>query len=395
MAGAALADIVVVGASLAGMTAAHELRRLGYTGRLTVVGDEAEAYQRPPLSKELLLDENGEEFSSILIPSGDFDHRTGLKAVGLDTSRRIVRLEDGSTVPFDGLVIATGESAKRLETDHDHLTLRTTADVLALRARLQARQSMIVVGGGFLGTEIASIASALGVEVSVLSLTGALDTQLGPELSAVITDAAKAQGVSVLTSSRASEVVARDDGRCTVRLNDGSAASADFAVVAIGSHPNVGWLTGSGLALAADGGVVVDARGRAAEGIVAAGDVAAFPTPGGAHARTPYFTSAVEQARVAAATLLGVDAPAYVPTPYFWTSAFGMYIKIAGAIPPAGVLEEAEGSLVEGSALLRWVDRGRVTTAASVNYKATPVKLRRMIGQEAVERRPADVFSTR
>jgi NADPH-dependent 2,4-dienoyl-CoA reductase/sulfur reductase-like enzyme len=376
-------NIVVVGASLAGLTAAHELRRLGYAGELTVVGDEDSAYQRPPLSKELLLGENGDDFSSIAIPSGAFDHRTGQRATGLDTDRRLIQLQDGTTLPFDGLVIATGERAKRLEVDHAHLTLRTTADALAIRAGLRSCRSLVVVGGGFLGTEIASIASGLGIEVSVLTLSGVLDSQLGPELSALVTDAAKAQGVSVLTSSRRNEISAWGDQGCTVRLEDGTALTAELAVAAIGSEPNVDWLAGSGLALAADGGVIVDARGRAADGIVAAGDVAAFPSAAGAHARTPYFTSAVEQARVAAAALLGIEAPEYVPTPYFWTSAFGLHIKVAGALPPLGVLEETDGSLAQGAAMLRWVHEGRVTTAAAVNSRATPVKLRRMIGQDA------------
>lgn len=374
-------DIVVVGGSLAGLTAAHELRRLGYSGRLTVVGDEHSAYQRPPLSKELLM--NGdEEFSSIAIPSGTFDHRTGLKAVGLDVSRRIVRLEDGATLSFDGLVIATGERSRRLSTSHGHITLRTTDDAVALRTRLRERQSMIVFGGGYLGTEIASTAAAIGAEVSVLTLTGALDPQLGPELSALITTAARTVGVRVLRSTRGAEIVSSENDRCSVRLEDGSVVSGQFAVSAVGSEPNVEWLAGSGLRLAEDGGIIVDARGRATQDVVAAGDVAAFPSLGGGHARTPYFTSAVEQARVAAASLMGVDTAERVPVPYFWTSAFGLHIKIAGALPPAGVIEELDGSLLEGAALVRWVQDGCVTTAAAVNHRATPVKLRRMIGLE-------------
>jgi NADPH-dependent 2,4-dienoyl-CoA reductase/sulfur reductase-like enzyme len=383
MAARSLSDIVVVGASLAGMTAAHELRRLGYTGRLTVIGDEDAAYQRPPLSKELLLGGNGDDFSSIAIPSGEFDHLPGRTAVGLDRYRREVRLHDGSIVPFDGLVIATGERPRRLQTDYRHLTLRTTADALELRGRLQTGQSMIVFGGGFLGTEIASIGAGAGAEVTVMTLTGMLDPQLGPQLSALVTDRATERGVSVLRSSRHSEITAGVAEGCAVRAEDGTTVRADFAVAAIGSQPNVEWLAESGLALAKDGGVAVDARGRVDEGIVAAGDVAAFPCGPGLHARTPYFTSAVEQARVASAALLGVESPEYVPTPYFWTSAFGLSIKIAGEMPPVGDAEESEGSLAAGATMLRWVRNGRVTTAAAVNWKATPVKLRRMIGQPA------------
>uniref|UniRef100_A0AAU1ZRI2 FAD-dependent oxidoreductase n=1 Tax=Streptomyces sp. NBC_00093 TaxID=2975649 RepID=A0AAU1ZRI2_9ACTN len=360
---------VVVGGSLAGVTAVDELRRQGWDGAITLVGDEPrEAYTRPPLSKGVL--KGTEDAASVALPAlgGDVDVLTGTRATGLDLDARRVRVEGGEEIPYDRLVIATGARARTLG-EHG-LVLRTLDDALRLRAELARARSLLVIGGGFLGMEIASVAAGLGLDVTVVDLQAPFVATLGPYLAGLFERAAREHGVRTVVSP--SGVTPMPYG---AQLADGRRLEADLVVAAVGCRPNIEWLEGSGLSLL--GGVVVDEHCRAgAPDVVAVGDVAAFPTGDGRFRRTPHWDSAIGQARAGAAALLhGDGAPPYTPQPYFWTEAFGLAVKLAGTLPAAGEPTVLKGSLSDLSALLRW-DHASRPVAAALNHRIPVARLR-------------------
>lgn len=367
--------IVVVGNGIAGQTACDSLRAAGFDGDLTIVGDEPRAaYSRPALSKALLVDGGSHELAP---PTHEATEVLGVAAVGLDVESRRVSLADGSELSFDGLVIATGSRARRLGgPDSPELTLRTLDDALALRERLAARPSVVVVGAGPLGMEIASAALSAGCEVTLVADGRPMLPHLGPCLSEAFTAAAVAQGLKLVDGTAAGI-----DGARAVVLSDGSRVEADLIVTAIGDIPNTEWLATSGLMV--DGRLEADSRGRVAPGIVAAGDVAAIPTRGGVR-RIPLWSSAIEQAKVAAVALLAGDAaPELDLDPYFWTEQFGLNLKATGHLPAAGEPEFLIGDSPHGPSVMRWThDDGR-GVAVAVNQRIPIPKLRRMASADA------------
>jgi 3-phenylpropionate/trans-cinnamate dioxygenase ferredoxin reductase subunit len=363
---------VVVGASLAGVTAVDALRQRGFDGSIVLVGAEPHPpYSRPPLSKGVL--KGTDSAGSVMLPATgqDVEVRTGTPAVGLDLDTRRVTLAGGERLPFDHLLIATGCRARTLGDGTGEIVLRTLDDALALRDRLATAASVLVVGGGFLGMEIASAATDLGRDVTVVDVRPPLAAALGPCLAGLLTAAARERGVRIVVSP---DGVRRSGG--AVELADGTRLGADLIVTAIGDVPNTEWLAGSGLDVR--GGVVVDDRCRAAPGVVAAGDVTAFPGPGGAPRRMPHWDNAIAQARVAVEALLrGDQAPAHRPDPYYWTEAFGLAMKIAGPLPVTGKPEVLQGALADRSAVVRWTHAVR-PTAVTVNHRLSVARLRRL-----------------
>jgi 3-phenylpropionate/trans-cinnamate dioxygenase ferredoxin reductase component len=366
-------DIVVVGSGIAGLTACDTLRAEGFDGRITVIGDEPVApYSRPALSKAMLRDED--DLTSHLLPEATHGaiERRGTAAVGVDVDRQRVRLADGDEVPYDALVISTGTRARRLGLgSSDEYTVRTLADALALRARLASRPSVVVVGGGPLGMEIASGAIGAGCATTLVAKGVPLAAHLGALLAARFHDAALAQGLKIVTTDSA-EIVMRD-GTSVVALGDGTIIEAQVIVSAIGDAPNVEWLALSGLLTGDE--LVVDRRGLVRPNIAAAGDVAAFPHAGRV-ARVPLWTSAIDQAKVAAAALLRLDAPELTFQQYFWTEAFGISLKAIGPTPVVGEAEIVEGTGEQG--VLRWRQSDGTATAVALDYRVPIPKLRRV-----------------
>jgi 3-phenylpropionate/trans-cinnamate dioxygenase ferredoxin reductase subunit len=378
-------NVVVVGNGIAGTTAASTLRDHGYQGRLTIIGAEThEPYSRPALSKSALA-ETG-EFSSHLLPPADHDARVlrGVAARGLDLAKRQIQLSDASTQDFDGLIIASGIRPRKLRPDLElELTFRNIEDAEALRMRLRSKPRVVVVGAGVLGMELASACAAAGSRVTVVCRSKPMQSSLGPYLAETVVQAARRQGVAIVNPhavdirESTTEVGVRE-----VVLADGSFVLADLVISAMGDVPNTEWLASSGLLT--NGELRVDSRGRLAPHVVAAGDVAAIPSRNG-HVRVPLWTSAIEQAKIAAQALLQGDAaPELDYQQYFWTDLFGLAIKACGTLPVQGEPEYIQGDPATEPCLMRWQNSDGSGTAVSINYRMPIPKLRALSRQAPV-----------
>lgn len=343
--------IVVVGASLAGLRGARTIRELGFDGELLVVGEErTRPYDRPPLSKQLLAGEW--EPDQIPLPGADAleaEWLLGVRATGLDCARRRLELSTGETLCWDRLLLATGSRPRRLAALDPELPgvheLRTLEDALALRATLAERPRLAIVGSGFIGIEVASTARALGLEVEIATL----DPPLAPA-GAIVTEllvALLAEHGVRLHSGRTVTAV-QGVGRCErLLLDDGSSLEADVVLSAVGAAPAIEWLRDSGLALG--DGVVCDSWCAAigVAGVAAAGDIARWPNPcyGGRSMRVEHWSNAVEQARLAAHTLLHGpgQGPPYAAVPSFWSEHFGLRLQSVGLPNLADEFELVEG----------------------------------------------------
>ncbi|GAB2744599.1 NAD(P)/FAD-dependent oxidoreductase [Sinomonas soli] len=378
-----LRRIVVVGNGIAGLTACDSLRSAGFDGELTVVGAEPHhPYSRPALSKALLHGDDTLTAHRLPQPAHEAAALLGVAATGLDVQARTVALDDGGELPYDGLVIASGSRARRLTggspaaAPHE-ITLRTIEDAVALKERVASRPSVVVVGGGPLGMEVASGCLHAGCDVTLIADAPPLSRQLGRYLSAVFISAARQRGLRIVQSGRARLAGSGEAPR--VVLADGTELEAELIVTAVGDEPNTGWLAGSGLLV--DGALRVDARGRVRPDVVAAGDVAHLPTRRGV-GRVPLWTSAIDQAKAAARGLLEGDAaPELDIQPYFWTEGFGLALKAVGFTPVAGDPDYREQGATPESMLLRWDTGGASGTAAAVNYRIPVPKLRRLAAQ--------------
>jgi NADPH-dependent 2,4-dienoyl-CoA reductase/sulfur reductase-like enzyme len=337
--------LAVVGASLAGLRTVQNLRRRGSTAEVTLIGDEVHLpYDRPPLSKAVLLGTAEPDtlhfVDAATLAELDVRTRLGTAAVGLDLDAQSVRLADGAELEFDRLVIATGSSPRTIPglalLPGTHV-LRTIADAAAIRDGLLHAKRVAVIGGGFIGAEVASAAHELGVDVTIVDALPTLMTRgLGPELGARMTGLHQRNGVELRLDAAVAGLVGASavEG---VALGDGSVVEADLVVIGIGTTPNIGWLRDSGVPL--DDGVLCDEYLRAADGVYAVGDVARWHNP---HYDLPmrmeHWTSAGEQATALAATLTGTPTPCAL-LPYVWSDQFGRRLQIFGRIEPGDSIE--------------------------------------------------------
>jgi NADPH-dependent 2,4-dienoyl-CoA reductase/sulfur reductase-like enzyme len=381
--------VVVVGASLAGFRAAEELRALGHDGPIALVGAEAHRpYERPPLSKQVLAGKQPPDATEVLPVTGslddlDLDWHLGEAATALDLGDRTVALAGGARLPFDGLVITTGASARPLpgtaHLDGVH-TLRTLDDCLALRAALDAApRRVVVVGAGFIGSEVAATCRGVGVDVSLVeALPVPLERGLGREMGAVLADVHRDHGVDV----RLGVGVAGLDGSARVeqvRLSDGTALEADVVVVGIGVSPNTAWLDGSGLTL--DDGVVCDERCVAAPGVVAAGDVARWTNPRfGEAMRVEHWDNAVAMGTHVARVLLAPEeAPAFDPVPWFWSDQYDRKLQLAGRAGGGDTVEVVSGSVEERRFVAFYGRGGRIVGVLGMNQPAKVMRWRTLV----------------
>lgn len=366
--------IVVVGASAAGLVAVETLRREGYDGTITLVGDEPHTpYDRPPLSKQILAGQWEPDRVALRTPAElgplDLDLRLGVAATGLDLAARRVLLADGEQVAYDGLIVATGVRTRRLPGQGAHV-LRTLDDALALRERLGPGRRLAVVGAGFLGAEAAAVARGRGCEVTLLEPAPVpLAHAVGEQVGRVLSGAHVEHGVELRTGVTVTEATAHE-----VRLADGTLVEADEVLVAIGSVPNTEWLAGSGLDLT--DGLVCDQYSCAAPDVYGAGDVARWHNPlFGVQMRIEHRTNAAEQAMAAARNLLRPEArKPFAPVPYFWSDQYDIKIHAHGYLRGHDAVQIVDGDLGERRFVAAYRKGDRLVGALAVGMSPKVVR---------------------
>ena len=388
--------VAIIGASLAGLSAARALRAQGYAGRVTVVGDETRRpYDRPPLSKEFLVGDMTE--ADLALEADDDLHAEwllGSAATKLDIRSGAVQLADGTHVRADGFVIATGSRARRwpgCESMAGVHVIRTIDDAIALKADLRPDAALVVIGAGFIGAEVASTARKLGMSVTVVEAAPTpLQAQLGSRLGAVVAEAHASNGTTLVCGvgvagltgeNRALRSAGCADRVTGVDLADGRHLPADVVVVGIGGVPNIEWLQGSGLELG--NGVLCGANGQTnIPNVVAVGDCAAWhdPSTGTAH-RVEHWTGALERPAIAVAALLagGIDRGAAVKAPYFWSDQYGSRIQFAGIAHPGDEITIEEGSCGDRCFLATYRRDGRLVAVLGVDQPRMFTRWRRQL----------------
>jgi NADPH-dependent 2,4-dienoyl-CoA reductase/sulfur reductase-like enzyme len=377
--------IVIVGASLAGLAAAAFLRREGFAGSLTLIGDEPDPpYDRPPLSKEVLYGWIPADHVGLPVPDQiDAQWRLGVPATGLDPVGKRVFLADGSAVEYDRLLIATGTRARPWHNEAEAaldgvFTLRTRQDAAALRERLAGRpKRVLVIGAGFTGSEIASACRDQDLAVTVAEQGSApLAGALGGVVGGVAASMQREHGVDLHCDVSVTSLDGDGNGHLRqAQLSDGTVIDTDVAVAALGAIRNTEWLHDSGLAVGI-WGVACDAGCRAfdinavtTEDVFAAGDVARFPHPlyGYQFLALEHWGNAVTQAEVAAHNMVSPpeDQWPHLATPVFWSQQFGTNIKSVGVPTCADQVVLAQGSVAERRFVAAYGYRGRMTAAVS------------------------------
>jgi NADPH-dependent 2,4-dienoyl-CoA reductase/sulfur reductase-like enzyme len=360
--------VVVAGASLGGLRAAEGLRAAGFSGEVVVVGDEPHLpYNRPPLSKEALAGDV--EFSTLEFRRrksvDDVTWRLGVGVADASLATREVILADGSVLPFDGLVVATGLRVRRLAIpapDGGRHPVRTLEDAVALRADLRPGARVVVIGAGFIGCEVAATAVKLGCEVDVVAPEAVpMQRPLGLEVGAAMRRRHEAHGVrwhlGRLPASVEPSVA--DPGRVgTVVLDDGTRLAADVVVEALGCVPNTEWLAATGLDIA--DGVLTDGHlraltleGEARPDVVAVGDVARFPNAlfDDVPRRVEHWSIPTDTAKRAAPSLVAGlagaarDPAPFAPMPSFWSDQYGLRVQSFGSLGVADTVRVLEGDL--------------------------------------------------
>lgn len=377
-------DIVVVGGGQAAGRFAEALRANGYDGRLTLLAAEPHApYERPPLSKGVLAGQEAPETTALPVDWAALriDVLQGARATAIDRAAQRVTLADGTALPWDRLVLATGSRARTLELDVPAFTLRTLADAAVLRARLTPGTRLLLLGGGVIGLEVAATAAALGVQATVVEAAPRLMPRGCPAaLAAELLALHRARGVQVLLGAQVDRI-ARDGAGLVATLADGTRVAADLLVLGIGAVPEDGLAAEAGLDV--QDGVLVDglARSVTQAEILAIGDVARHPLPRfGITLRQESWRHAEAQARAAAAGLLHADAAPYDDVPGFWSDQHGARLLVEGlpALGTTTVMREGEKP-----ATFHLDATGRLVGAATLGDNRAMAVARRLIAAAA------------
>lgn len=384
------APMVVVGASLAGLRTVEAFRRAGYDGPLTLVGAEPHLpYDRPPLSKQFLDAEEPPKVPTYRDESQlrdlDVELLLGVPATGLDTDSCEVVLGD-RRLPYRALVIATGAHARTLPDIDDALqgvhTLRTVDDATALRRDLDEAGRVVVVGGGFIGSEVAAAARKRGLEVTIVEAAPLpLVRAVGEQMARACSSLHARNGTELRCGVGVHEV--QGNGRVqNVVLTDGTTLPADAVVVGVGAAPTTDWLNGSGVTVT-DGVVCDETLATGVPSVHAAGDVARWPNElFGREMRLEHWTSASEQATAVARNALEPrDKTAHQSVPYFWSDWYGQKFQMAGTCDGEDVAVFGDLSADRWLALYR--DGDRVTGALSLNLPGRIMKFRALIHRRA------------
>lgn len=384
--------VAVVGASLAGLRAVEELRTQGFDGRIAVIGEEPHApYDRPPLSKAYLAGTASPE-DLRLADESDLDElaaewHLGVRADSLNPGTRSVRLSDGEEIAADGIIIATGGSARPLPGTEGLAgvhTVRTLDDAAALHTDLQnSSERVVVIGAGWIGAEVASTCHTLGLPVTIVEAAPTpLARVLGPAMGAICSTLHADHGVDLRTGVGVKSVTTAGFGPWKhvtgVALDDGSHLPADVVVVGIGMQPATDWLTGSGIPV--DNGVLCDAGCVSAiPSIVAVGDVARYHGPGGL-VRHEHWTNASEQPTTAVRNLLaGTTIEEYRPSGYFWSDQYGVRLQVAGHPTDADEVTVVDGSPDDRRFVAEYRREGTTVGVLAMNNPKLFGRLRRQL----------------
>lgn len=328
--------VVIIGAGQAGAALAAKLRSLGHQGPITMIGDEAaQPYERPPLSKAYLLGEIGADRLRLRSPEfwaeQQIEMRLGQGVTEIDTVAQTVTV-GGEVLPYDELALTTGSTPRRLPAAiggalQGVYTVRSLADVDAMRGEFQAGRRVVIVGGGYIGLEAAAVAAKLGLDVTVLEMAPRiLQRVAAPETSAYFKALHAAHGVKILEETGLDRILG-DDRVDGVKLKDGRVLAADFVIVGVGITPNAALAEQAGLRV--ENGIWTDARGAcSAPHVWAAGDCASFPWMG-AQMRLESVGNAIDQAELVAENMLGAGKD-YAPEPWFWSDQYDCKLQIAG-----------------------------------------------------------------
>ncbi|TMS52431.1 NAD(P)/FAD-dependent oxidoreductase [Mycobacterium sp. DBP42] len=370
--------VVIVGSSNGGVASAQALRRSGYAGRIILLGEETDwPYDKPPLSKEFLAGTaTADDISLITEAEADelgIELRLGCRAASADLAHNVIELESGEKVGFDYLIIATGARARPSPWGRPAGVelLRSLDDSQRLQSALERGGSLVVIGGGFIGSEVAATARLSGLEVTIVDpLPTLMDRALGPVVGDRFVELHQRHGVSMYLGTGVQQLT-REDGRLKIELTDGETLSADSVVVGIGAIPNDDWLASSGLLV--DNGVVCDEYGRAVQqsNVFAVGDVACWHHPRhGQPCRVEHWTNATDQANVVAHNIAHPEElMSHAPVEYVWSDQYDWKLRIAGQTGSATKVElveadqsagrfaalySADGSALSGLAVVNW-----------------------------------------
>ena len=383
-----MAGMVIIGAGECGGRAALALRDLGFEGPVTLVGDEPHLpYERPPLSKEAMT---GEAPAIKAIASDElFAERTirhihSVRAVAIDRAAHQVRLSDGSSLAYDKLLLATGSVPRKLPMPSlgaRCVYLRTFNDALAIRAHLSAENRVVIIGGGFIGLELAASARKLGATVTVVEAQPRILMRGVPaEIAEIIHKQHEAEGAKLLTGQGIT-AIADDGAEVRITLADGQEVAADLVVIGIGAIPVTALAAEAGLAI--DNGIAVDERLQTNDpDIFAAGDCCSFPLAvyGGRRVRLEAWRNAQEQGALAAKNMLGADE-AHAAVPWFWSDQYGLTLQIAGLSDEGRTTVRRD--LDDGAFILfHLAEDGRLVAASGIgpgNAVARDIRLAEML----------------
>ncbi len=347
-----ITDVVIVGAGVGGITTATALRSAGYAGNITIFGQETtRPYDRPPLSKNGLTDDPF-ALSHLLTPEQQFDDKIDLQlgqvVVSIDRAAQIVTLGSGQQVAYGSLVIATGATARPLPIDGGHhaLLLRSDADARRIRDALTHNCSsgpshslrspldpartarLVVIGGGFIGLEVAASARSIGCDVTVIEAGARLMTRgMPPEISAVAEAAHRKRGINISLNAVTQSIAVNDDASFTVMMKDGHQYRADVVVAGVGAIPNISLAEAAVLSI--DNGIAVDQHLRTSDpAIFAIGDCCSY-VHNGQRLRLEAWRNAVDQANTVAQVITGNTAPFHV-VPWFWSDQYDLGLQVSG-----------------------------------------------------------------
>ena len=380
-------DLVVVGASYAGVGVIAAAREAGFAGRIALVGDEADLpYQRPPLSKGFLLGKAG--LASLPLKAESFyteaqvSFMAGRRAVALDRQARRIRLDDGSELGFGLLALTTGARAAALRCPGAELdgvvSLRSLDEARALSERLAAAQAIVIIGGGFIGLEVASAAVTLGKQVTVIEAGPRLiGHAVAPEISAFVQRLHEARGVTVKFATKVERIEGKAGRVTAVICADGSRLPCDLVLAAVGAVPNTELAAVAGLSV--EDGIVVDDLCRSSDpAIFAAGDCTSHPNVfARRRLRLSSVQNAHDQGRVAGNAIAGRLEP-YKAVPWFWSDQYDVKLQMVGLATGSGPAI-LRGSMEEGRFSLFRYDSDRLTAIESINRPADHMMGRRLI----------------